>query len=254
MKPWLLIPALFLAPLEALAAGQLAQVEIVDQAGGRVLPVYMADGRCYVAGRPGAEYSIRLRNRSGGDLLAVVSVDGVNVVTGETASVEQGGYILGAYASFEVKGWRKSLEHVAAFYFSRIEDSYAARTGRPENVGVIGVAVFRRRVASPPVDLDLLSKSVPEAAGHGAAEAKRATGPSSAAGATADAPLGTGHGRSETSVVRYAQFERATEQPEEVVAIYYDSYDNLVARGVIPARWHGPQPFPAGFVPDPPRG
>lgn len=38
------------------------------------------------------------------------------------------------------------------------------------------------------------------------------------------------------------------------VVIYYDSYRNLVARGVIPGRLpapHHPNPFP-GFVPDPP--
>jgi hypothetical protein len=66
--------------------------------------------------------------------------------------------------------------------------------------------------------------------------------------------LGTGHGRSETSPARYTSFERATSQPEEVVSIYYDSYANLVARGVIPSHtWREPQAFPDRFVPDPPR-
>ena len=56
--------------------------------------------------------------------------------------------------------------------------------------------------------------------------------------------LGTGHGRSESSPARYTSFERATSRPEEVVSIYYDSYANLVARGVIPSHaWREPQPF-----------
>ena len=66
------------------------------------------------------------------------------------------------------------------------------------------------------------------------------------------APLGTGHGRREESRVQWQQFDRATDAPVETIAIYYDSYRNLVARGVIregtpPAA---PRPFP-GFVPDP---
>jgi len=57
----------------------------------------------------------------------------------------------GARQSFEVNGWRKSLEEVAAFYFTALPDSYAARTGRPQNVGVIGVAVFReQQLPRPP--------------------------------------------------------------------------------------------------------
>jgi hypothetical protein len=38
------------------------------------------------------------------------------------------------------------LKRVAAFYFTEHANSYAARTGRPHNVGVIGVALFRKRV------------------------------------------------------------------------------------------------------------
>jgi len=39
------------------------------------------------------------------------------------------------------------------------------------------------------------------------------------------------------------------------VTIHYDSRENLVAMGVIPAPRTTPDPFPAamGFVPDPPR-
>ncbi|HET7730978.1 MAG TPA: hypothetical protein VFK48_13185, partial [Usitatibacter sp.] len=67
------------------------------------------------------------------------------------------------------------------------------------------------------------------------------------------APLGTGHGRREESHVRYTQFERATREPAETIAIYYDSYRNLVAQGVLSSHaWRrDPDPFPSRFVPDP---
>ena len=99
--------------------------------------------------RRGSEYSVRIRNINGGRLLAVTSVDGVNVISGETASPAQSGYVLDPYACADIAGWRKNLARTAAFYFTELPDSYAARTGRPDNVGVIGVAVFRERI--PPV-------------------------------------------------------------------------------------------------------
>lgn len=245
MKAWLLLAALFAAPFQIEAAERLAQVQIVDKASGRTLPVHVHDGRHSVAGKPGREYAIRVRNRLGEDLLAVVSLDGVNVVSGETASFEQGGYILGPRSTFDIKGWRKSLDRVAAFYFSRLEDSYAARTGRPDEVGVIGVALFRRKATTPDYEADVLSRK--QAPSPQAAERN-------ASGAAAEPRLGTGHGRSVTSVVRDVEFERATETPEQIVAIYYDSYENLVARGVIPMARRDPRPFPGSFVPDPQQG
>jgi hypothetical protein len=243
MRAWLLFIALCITAFQA-EAGRLAQVQIVDKASGRVLPLHRHDGRYYVVGKPGKEYAIRVRNRLGEDLLATISVDGINVVSGETAAYDQGGYILGPRSRYDVEGWRKSLERVAAFYFSRVEDSYAAKTGRPDEVGVIGVAMFRRKTSERDYESDVLSRK--EAPGPTAAE-RSAGSPASEPG------LGTGHGRNVTSVVRAAEFERATETPEEIIAIYYDSYENLVARGVIPVA-RDPRPFPGSFVPDPPQG
>ena len=83
-----------LCPPAASATGSLAELTVVDRTDGRTLPVHRHLGRHFVAGRPGAEYLLTLRNRTGEDLLAVVSVDGVNVVTGETAHWSQSGYVL----------------------------------------------------------------------------------------------------------------------------------------------------------------
>jgi hypothetical protein len=73
-----------------------------------------------------------------------------------------------------------------------------------------------------------------------------------------DEKLGTAHGVRERSVTFIESFERATPYPQLVRQIEYDTFDHLVASGVIPPgfRRH-PQPFPAttaqpGFVPDPP--
>ncbi|HEU4517522.1 MAG TPA: hypothetical protein VFR77_09485, partial [Steroidobacteraceae bacterium] len=122
-------------------AGVAVDIEIRDRKSGRVLPVYWHEGERYVAGEPGREYEIRVRNRDGCRILAVTSVDGINVITGRTASPTQSGYVVDPWGSVEIDGWRKSLDEVAAFYFTAVPDSYAARTGRPDDVGVIGVAL-----------------------------------------------------------------------------------------------------------------
>ncbi|MEX0733766.1 MAG: hypothetical protein WD944_08330 [Steroidobacteraceae bacterium] len=240
--------ALF-CPLAALA-GQRVDVEILDRTSGRVLPVYWHEGERHVAGEPGHEYEIRIRNRGHGRVLAVTSVDGINVITGRTASPDQSGYVVDPYGRLAIDGWRKSMDEVAAFYFTALPDSYAARTGRPDNVGVIGVALFREQVHYPAV-LGRESAAMPEEAP--AAEQKSAD----ASGRYRDEErLGTGHGQRRDSGATYTQFERASVDPEEIIRIYYDSRRNLVARGVIPrppyrfAR-RSPDPFPQGFVPDP---
>ncbi len=251
--------ALGVVATPAHAVGSLADVTIVDRTTGQTLPTYHADGRWYVAGQPGARYEIRLRNAAGEALLAVTSVDGVNVVTGETASPTQSGYVLAPGSTAPIRGWRKDLSRVAAFTFTSLDNAYATRTGRPDNVGVIGVAVFRRKPEPPPISQEM--REAPFESRSDAMRSRRAEAdaPAGAAQDRAAAPvqksLGTGHGRIETSTVRYTNFERATDTPDEIIAIRYDSRANLVALGVIPQPplpSRNPQPFPARFVPDPP--
>jgi hypothetical protein len=226
------------------AEAGLVNVDVIDRQTGQRLPVHYHHGKRYVVGVPGHKYAVTLRNQTGGRVLAVTSVDGVNVVSGETAHAGQSGYVLDARALAEISGWRKSLDEVAAFYFTALPDSYAARTDRPGNVGVIGVAVFREY---QPPRLGLSKRAPAPEASESAAGAARSD-------VAREEKLGTGHGERETSRVQYTEFRRASEQPAEVIAIYYDSYRNLVARGVIPAKQARdlyPNPFPGNFVPDP---
>ena len=268
----------------ALADSRLVQVEVLDRDSGDVLHVYRDHGRPVIAGRPGARYSVRLVNTSGERVLAVVAIDGVNVISGETASVAQRGYVLEPWQRTDITGWRKSDDEVAMFEFTALADSYAARTGRPLDVGVIGVAVFREAPAltemskaAPPTRLDAQSGAMPApmspampapAAATPLQERARANDAGSGLG-LADAArsqpraaperLGTGHGARETSVVRVTTFQRASAQPDQRLEIRYDSLDNLVAAGIVPpprvaGTW--PHSFPADpprdYVPDPP--
>jgi hypothetical protein len=254
------------------AAGPaLVDVEIIDRQTGQAAQVWRHAGRLYVAGRPGALYSLRVTNNTPGRVLAVMSVDGVNILTGQTAGYGQRGYVFGPYETYDVSGWRKSDSEVAAFTFAPLSRSYAARTGRPNDVGVIGVAVFEERVYAPPVvaspewSYPRSRESADGVEGLVVQGAPAAPPPSVSTGASAQAAqrserLGTGHGRREWSQVTTVPFERATSYPRFIRQIEYDSYDNLVARGVIP-RYRPPtpprpRPFPQGdgYVPDPPYG
>ena len=245
-----------------------------------------SDGRLFVAGEPGARYSLRVSNHTDGRVLVVMSVDGVNILTGETASYDQRGYVFDARESYDVSGWRKSDSEVAAFAFAPLPQSYAARTGRPGDVGVIGMAVFTEKPAEPvvvqapepepppaqPDWRDEAARDSSRAAGGSAfqgalpppplamapapkaAPAAAAAAPSPVAGGVfaqrRDEKLGTAHGAREWSEVTQTAFERATSHPQAVQQIEYDTYANLVASGVIP-RWRHEEPRPRPFPSEP---
>lgn len=235
----------------ATARMPLAEVTVVDRVTGETLPVYQHRGERWIAGTPGHRYAITVLNRSGSRVLAVISVDGVNAISGQTAAWDQSGYVLDAHQRAEIRGWRKSQERIAAFEFTALPDSYAALTGRPEHVGVIGVALFRE--APPPAASFVPPPAVATPRGRAAEPAAEAREQADSAGASSR--LGTGHGSSERSRVELTRFERAQPHPDQVLTIRYDSRANLIAMGIIAAPPSRPEPFPGalGFVPDPAR-
>jgi hypothetical protein len=275
--------ALACASLPAHAVGSLADVTVIDRNSGASLPVYYHRGDYWVAGKPGAAYAISVRNKTGERVLAVTSVDGVNVLSGDAAGWGQTGYVFGPYFNYQITGWRKSNSEVAAFEFSAASDSYASRTGRPDQVGVIGVALFKEQqpvqvqpqIQTPRPDHssrresfhDSLNESsatrqksapapapaAPPAPAAGMAD-RSSDGAGERSGSLAAAPkqveklekLGTAHGQRETSVVSQTNFARLQTQPNEIIRIRYDSRERLIASGVIrePVR---PSPSPDAF-------
>jgi hypothetical protein len=274
-----------LGALPAHAVGRLADIQVIDRDSGETLTVYRYRGEQWVAGRPGARYAVSVRNATRGRVMGVVSVDGVNVVSGETASLAQTGYVLSPWQQYSITGWRKSDSEVAAFHFTASPASYAARTGRPDHVGVIGVAVFREK-ETPPVVVpqpepygqtqrrERLADREAAPAMKGSAEAASAAAPSTLGANDSAAPiesqaarrmapaspaprLGTGHGERESAWVGQTTFERRSDRPDELIRIRYDSRENLIAMGIIPTEPVPPRPnpFPAPtyprYVPDP---
>jgi hypothetical protein len=250
------------------SAGNLVDVEVLARAGRyqqAQLPSYYFGGQEYVEGVSGQEFRVRLNNRSGERVLVVLSVDGINAISGQNANVQQTGYVLNPYQSLDVDGWRKSANRTAAFYFTNIGDSYGARTGRPDNVGVIGAAVFREQraygyQAPPQIDYEYgrnqdksYEPNRSADAGSGAVAESKSLGRMPA---PSSAPLGAGHGRNEYSPSMQVRFEREG-YVYETVNVRYDSRQNLIAMGVIPRDYghygyNEPQAFPErGYAPDP---
>jgi hypothetical protein len=247
-------------------ARPLVEVAVVDRDNGQWLPQYPHRGDTWVAGMPGHRYSVRLTNTTGERVLVVLSVDGVNAVTGQTAAGSQAGYVLAPWETTEIAGWRKSLDDIAQFVFTDLGDSYAARTGRPRNVGVIGVAVFEEArpryysPAAPPIarGYDGRERSQNERAVSAPAAADAIAEESSGKSAARQS-IGTGHGQREWAPVGRTDFARASRSPAQLTQLRYDDHYRLVALGVIP-RWRDrsrfrdqPEAFPGGFVADPPR-
>lgn len=250
----------------------LVDMQLIDRDTGAPIAQYASRGRRFSPGLPGARYAIRLSNRTGERVLVVLSVDGVNAITGDTAAWEQSGYVLNPGESCDVTGWRKSDERIAAFEFTSLGDAYATRTGRPAHVGVIGAAVFRETPPpvvyespmAPPVAATPAAPPAPElpsrlnGATADAAQTLRESAGRTEAESRARAKLGTGHGASEWSPIQHTAFQRRSSRPEQVLEIHYDSQANLMAAGIMPrpvAALPGvPRAFPnsSGYVPDPP--
>lgn len=280
----ILLAILTMTALPAQAVGRLADVTVIDRNTGATLPLYHHRGEYWVAGQYGAKYAIAVRNKLGERVLAVTAVDGVNVLSGETAAWDQTGYVFSPWQQYQVTGWRKSSSEIAAFEFSALGDSYAGRTGRPGNVGVIGVALFREQAPEPvaqtpayssrkerEADASLGFRNAPSPSSASPAPlaesstagksalADRASGSGSAeASALSEdrvrrlpstplpaARLGTGHGARENSLVSQTTFARLQTQPNEVIRIRYDSRENLIASGVIR------EPVARNPIPDP---
>jgi len=198
---------------------------------GLPVPTIQHQGRTYLpVTRLGTEYALRVTNHGPRRIVAMVSVDGLSVLSGQPASENQSGYVVAANQSIVIKGWRRNTETVAAFSFQDRDNSYAERMGYPQNIGVIGLIAVEEAVARPLRGLGavpMLDRA------NGAA---RATTPAAEVGG-----IGTGYGSDIASPIYYVTFVRSTNRRQ--VTIYYDTVEALRAAGV-PVDHPLPVPFP----------
>jgi hypothetical protein len=149
----LLVAVLFPVPVLAVSASPTGAppYEVVVVVDGVPRPEYLHEGSTWIEGSRGHRYALRLINHTNRRVEVVATVDGLDVVDGKTGDyVHKRGYVLGPWQTYDVEGFRLDMGRVAAFRFSSVAGSYAARTGNARNVGVIGVAFFEERRPLPP--------------------------------------------------------------------------------------------------------
>ena len=197
-----------------------------------LFPAPDGSGRYYLEARQGCRYSVALANRTGERVGVVLSVDGLNAISGERDAGRGRMYVLDPWQRTTVQGWRTSLQEVRQFTFVDERASYAARAGKAnEKMGWIEVAAYRERRAfvrssprpeRPPLPVPL-EPEAPEARD----EAKR--------GAGARSYPGTGWGQRAPDPVVLVSFDPEPD-PAERVALRYEYRRALVALGVLPRR------------------
>jgi hypothetical protein len=269
--PMLALTATLLACATPLAASAEREAPVrvgqyvleVVGASGELLPTFEHRGGTYVLGTLGQRYLLRVRNRSERRIEVVASVDGRDVIDGRPASPDKRGYIVDAWSDVTIDGFRLHRDAVAAFRFSSVPRSYAARMGDARDVGVIGVAVFAERPprrappayrphpppypspfpghteAEPQPGSGREAAPTPEAPGKPGTDSGVAAAPSPAPDASASRRrgLGTEFGEAHVSHVETVPFERARSRPETILTLRCDDRQGLLALGVDVDGW-----------------
>jgi len=243
---------------------------------------YGQNNLTFVEGKKGQPYSIQFRNNSPNRVMAIISVDGVDVVDGKPATVESRGYIVGGYASAEIKGWRTSTSEVRQFFFEDKHGSYSATTtGEAVNCGIIECKVFAEKAKPLPVVTWALPTVIREEHHHhhhhdtirtpvwgsqtyGSICAAGAAGSSetvasvfcnslaaetvkcaSVQEAAPEFNLGTGWGAAMTDCVSLTSFDKAYEMAS--LAVYYTNTDALQKMGIVLDKEVAVMSLPQGF-------
>lgn len=286
LVPFALLAATLMATSVASADGprqhrppirrSLISAHLEDASGGRLQTFYHR-GQTFVLGQHGQRYAIVVNNHSGRRVEVVIGVDGREAVSGRvTNAATQRGYVIPAYGSVRVQGFRQSMSSVASFRFTDPENSYSSRMGTPHRNGTITVAAFPERTPLLDRPLTVPEREHSRRGYHGPPAGKRSTATDEAGPAPSAEPrattqgyaergriccfppprprnnLGTEYGESRTSRVVEVSFEREhPTRPSQYVTIRYDDVAGLASRGIEVHPRPRPRPLPISVYPSP---
>ncbi|PYQ04386.1 MAG: hypothetical protein DMF83_18610 [Acidobacteria bacterium] len=255
------------APLAAheaygVSGGVGGLVSVSLEVDGRTAPLYPApdgSGRYYLEAWRGLRYAVRLANRTGERLGVLLTVDGLNAISGERSPAGSRSpgrmYVLYPWDDTVVQGWRTSLEDVRQFTFVDEERSYATRSGKGGGrLGWIEVEIYRERrpVARPwpywpyRPDDDRPEGGEPSEEGRREPKAKDDSAAAARDGIAERRPVppataapaypGTGWGPRAEDPVRVVSFDPAP-APAERITLRYEYASALRALGILPRSW-----------------
>ena len=218
---------------------------------GKPVTVYPHEDTSFIWGETGTEFALKVWNNTGRRVEAVITVDGLSVMNGKLGSYDVGGYVVPPHSAVEIPGWRLDQRKVAQFFFAQFEKSYAALMDMPQNVGVIGCAIFneapRVSVLHPTTDL-FRYRAPPALHSYGDSGLGLTRGGGSG--------IGTGFGQERGHAVTTVKFIRAdVAKPAVILAIHYGTKAQLALWGVPmkqPLQVAAANPFPGEGVGCPP--
>ena len=223
------------------------QYELTVNINGRTVDEYPhTDNNIYIEGRPGSEYTIEIKNNSHEEICAIPSVDGLSIFDGKEAGLNSKGYIIDRFGKIVIPGWTLNNNQVAKFEFGDTKSSYTNQMGNgTSNTGVIGVMIFRKK----PEPVLMASSMRGMLCGSGGSGPATMDWHSHTDDASSDAAaaqsLGTGFGGTQAFNVREVSFEKRDPQnPDALLALFYDSVRGLERRGIRVGVKHNPSPFP----------
>lgn len=234
-------------------------------------------GQSWIEAREGSKYQIEVKNNSVNRVLCITSIDGINILSGEEASLEpDNGYVINPFSSLKVDGWRISDDKVKEFLFTFDKSkSYSVKLGAgAKNLGVIGIAIFEEKKYEVPWTYDSTGTTkkwespswityTADSTGNyqDAVNFNTTSGYMDSAGITTNSCFASSAEPTKTSTLRSmnVDFKAGTAKGKELNSqcvtvgfqagsliqthsIYYDSFDNLVKRGIITEN-KMPQPF-----------
>jgi len=128
---------------------------------GKALLRFNHNGRTYIVCPDSGDFEVDVTwpvfRDGGGRREVCISVDGLSVMDGKTASISTRGYIV-TDTKLRLPGWRLDGGSVAKFEFKTVSDSYVASKGAASNAGCVGVVVFAEKRAQH-YSVDLASRS-----------------------------------------------------------------------------------------------
>lgn len=201
---------------------------------GRPVPEHLdgVGGITWIQGVREQEFALYVQNATNNRVLAVVSVDGLSVMDGKPANYNSGGYILSEGSHILIPGWRLDNNSVARFEFGVSAEGYATLMNQsPRNIGVIACAFFAEAPTVTGIDHAMLSDS--------SGTSKSSTRPGVE---TTTDNIAVKFGEKAAHQVVVGSFERASDKPEALLSVRYDTVDGLRARGIgcePPKGWKG---------------